>query len=67
MMKISLMIVFIDLMEVLSFGRLHQRSPMDDMPGDCRIRWDSVTRNHVYFCPFGFSGSGVKLRSLLSS
>jgi hypothetical protein len=54
MTKISLMIVFIDLVEVLSFGRLHQRYPMDDMPGDCRFRWDPVTRNHFLFLSVWF-------------
>jgi hypothetical protein len=31
------------------------------------LRWDSIVRSYVFICPFGFSGSDVKLCWLLPS
>jgi hypothetical protein len=42
------MSVFIDSVEVSSFERLRQRTPLDDMPRDCWIRWYSVMRIHIF-------------------
>jgi hypothetical protein len=45
----DLMIIIIDLAGVSSSKMFHRQTPMDDLPGDCRIGWDFVMRNHVFF------------------
>jgi hypothetical protein len=45
----DLMTVIIDLARVSSFEMFRWQTPMDDMPGDCRIGCDFVMRNHVFF------------------
>jgi hypothetical protein len=47
--KDRLIPAIIDPVEVSSSERLHQQTPLRDMPRDCWIEWYSVVNTHVFF------------------